>query len=307
MPSPPIRLGTRASLLAQWQANWVAARLGELGVAVELVPITTRGDQQQTATGPVAGTGLFTKEIQRELLAGRIDLAVHSLKDLPTDVAPGLGLAAVPSRASVCDVLIANRYASLEELPSGATVGTGSLRRQAQLLHVRPDLKMRDIRGNVDTRLRKLRAGNFDAIVLAQAGMERLGLADQITQVLPLEIALPAVGQGALGIEARVDDEAVRAALAPLDDPATHAAAVAERAMLADLQGGCLAPIAAWARIDGRRLVLTGRVLNPGGDRKVEAVRSAEPTQAEQLGRHVADDLKADGAMALIEEARTAS
>ena len=305
MPALQIRLGTRASLLAQWQANWVSARLRELGVVVELIPITTSGDQQQSGTGPLAGTGLFTKELQRELLAGRIDLAVHSLKDLPTDVVPGLGLAAVPARAPVCDVLIAGRWASLDELPPGAVVGTGSLRRRAQLLHVRRDLQMRDIRGNVDTRLRKLRAGEFDAIVLAQAGLERLGLADQITQVLPLDIALPAVGQGALGIESRTDDAAVRKALAALDDPATHAAATAERAMLAVLHGGCMAPIAAWARIDSAALVLTGRVLNPSGDRKIEATRSASPNQAEQLGRQVAEDLKAQGAVELIEEART--
>ena len=209
-----LRIGTRASPLAQWQTNWVAAELRQHGLSVELVNITTSGDEQQTAAGPIAGTGVFTKEIQRELLAGRIDLAVHSLKDLPTDTVPGLVLAAVPERAAVADVLVSDRFDSIESLPPGAVVGTGSLRRRAQLLHHRNDLEMRDIRGNVDTRLRKLREGHYEAIILAQAGLNRLDFTDRITQVLPLDMMLPAVGQGALGIECRDDDATTRAVLA---------------------------------------------------------------------------------------------
>ncbi len=214
MKTLQLRLGTRASLLAQWQANWVTAELRQRGFEVELVPITTSGDQQQTASGPIAGTGIFTKEIQRELLDERIDLAVHSLKDLPTETVPGLALAAVPQRAPVADALVCDRFDCLELLPPGAVVGTGSLRRRAQLLNYRPDLEMRDIRGNVDTRLRKLHEGHYEAIILAQAGLERLALAKHITQVLPLSLMLPAVGQGALGIEARAHDTATREALA---------------------------------------------------------------------------------------------
>ncbi len=286
-----LRLGTRASLLAQWQANWVTAQLREHRVSVELVNITTSGDQQQTAAGPIAGTGVFTKEIQRELLAGRIDLAVHSLKDLPTEAVPGLALAAVPQRAAVADVLVSERFASVDALPPGAVVGTGSLRRRAQLLHHRSDLAMRDIRGNVDTRLRKLREGQYEAIVLAQAGLERLGFAKHITQVLPLTLMLPAVGQGALGIETREDDAATRAALAFLDHAPTHAAVLAERAMLAALHGGCMAPIAAWGRMEGERLHLTGRVLDPAGTRKLEAESSAAAEDAQSLGQGVAEHL----------------
>jgi hydroxymethylbilane synthase len=299
-----IRLGTRASMLAQWQANWVAARLDELGIRVQLVPITTTGDQQAAPITAEGGTGIFTKEIQRELLAERIDLAVHSLKDLPTEVVPGLSLSAVPERAPVADALISTRYATFDEFPNGATVGTGSLRRRAQLLYVRPDLRMLDIRGNVDTRLRKLREGQFDAILLARAGLERLGLADQIRQVLPLDLVLPAVGQGALGLETRSDDQAVRAALAPLDHASTHAAVLAERAMLAALRGGCLAPIAAWGRIEEGQLRLTGRVLSPDGSRRLEVAEGASVADAEALGRRVADALLAQGAAGLIEQSR---
>jgi hydroxymethylbilane synthase len=302
--TPRIRLGTRASLLAQWQANWVTAQLRQQGLEVELIHITTSGDQQQTATGPVTGTGLFTKEIQRELLAGRIDLAVHSLKDLPTETVAGLTLAAVPERAPVADVLVSDRFTSLELLPPGAVVGTGSLRRRAQLLNHRDDLEMRDIRGNVDTRLRKLREGQYEAIVLAQAGLIRLELAQHITEVLPLSLMLPAVGQGALGIEARADDAATLQALAFLDHPATHAAVTAERAMLATLHGGCMAPIAAWGRMDAGQLALTGRVLDPAGTHKLEAAMTDSPDHAALLGRRVADALLEQGAAELIADCR---
>jgi hydroxymethylbilane synthase len=286
--------------LAQWQANWVAAELHRHGVSVELVNITTSGDEQQAAPAPMVGTGVFTKEIQRELLAGRIDLAVHSLKDLPTDVVPGLVLAAIPERAAVADVLVSDRFDSIDSLPPGAVVGTGSLRRRAQLLHYRNDLEMRDMRGNVDTRLRKLSEGQYEAIVLAQAGLERLGLRDHITQVLPLSLMLPAIGQGALGIETRDDDAATRTALAVLNHEPTRAAVLAERAMLAALHGGCLAPIAAWGRIESDQLRLIGRVLDPAGTRKLEAENYGAADDIESLGKRVADDLVKQGAAALI-------
>jgi hydroxymethylbilane synthase len=299
-----LRLGTRASLLAQWQAQWVAARLRELGVEVDLVPISTSGDRNQAPIGAGEGRGLFTKELQRELSACRIDLAVHSLKDLPTDEVPGLALAAVPERAPAGDALVAVKYRAIDELPRGAVVGTGSLRRRAQLLHVRGDLRVQDIRGNVDTRLRKLDAGQYEAILLAEAGLRRLGMADRIAQALPMSVMLPAVGQGALGLETRSDDAAARQALAPLDHAPTHSAVLAERALLAALQGGCLAPIAAYGRTEGDRLELIGRVLSADGVRKIEAQRTAMPAEAVELGRRVAEDLLAQGAAALIAAAR---
>jgi hydroxymethylbilane synthase len=304
-PSAPLRLGTRASALARWQADWVAAQLADRGVAVELVLISTRGDQQQQGPiGSLGGQGVFTKELQNALLDGRIDLAVHSLKDLPTDEVVGLSLAAVPERGPVGDVLV-SRGQDFHELPQGAVIGTGSLRRRAQLLHARRDLKMADLRGNVDTRLKKLEQGDYQAIVLAEAGLVRLGLADRITARLPMSLILPAVGQGALGIETRADDTIARGALAPLDHPATHAAAVAERSMLAALRGGCLAPVGAWGRTGGDGLLhLTGVVLSPDGSRRIESTYTAEPAEATDLGERVAEALIADGAAGMIAAGR---
>ena len=191
----PLRLGTRGSALARWQADWVTSCLHQRGVPVEQILITTQGDVSQQPLGAIGGQGVFTKEIQRALLAGEIDMAVHSLKDLPTDAVPGLELAAVPERESTGDVLVAGRFPGLQQLPSGARIGTGSSRRRSQLLHHRPDLDVQDIRGNLDTRLRKLDQGQYDAIVLAEAGLQRLGWQDRITEVLSREIMLPAVGQ----------------------------------------------------------------------------------------------------------------
>jgi hydroxymethylbilane synthase len=302
-----IRLGTRSSPLARWQADWVAAQLGQLGIEVELVPIVTTGDRQREPLDTLGGQGLFTKEIQRALLDRRIDLAVHSLKDLPTDEVPGLCLAAVPLRASVHDVLVCARYASLAALPPRAAVATGSLRRRAQLLHVRPDLEMKDIRGNVDTRVRKLQQGDYDALVLAEAGLQRLGLAAQIAEVLPSDVMLPAVGQGALGLESRTDDSTLRQRLEPLNHPETHAAVRAERALLAALQGGCLAPIAAWGRVEEDRLWLTGRVLSSDGVQRLEASMSAAVGEAVALGQQVAAALIAQGATHLVQAARKES
>jgi len=278
--------------------------LKDLGVEVVLVPISTTGDRQQTPIGVSTSPGLFTKEIQRALLEEHIDLAVHSLKDLPTDEVPGLRLAAVPERAPVGDAIICRRQRSLQSLPSGATVGTGSLRRRAQLLHVRPDLEMKDIRGNVDTRLRKLDESQYDAIVLAEAGLRRLGLEARITELLPIETVLPAVGQGALGLEARSDDHAVREVLRQLDHSITRASVLAERAMLAALRGGCLAPIAAWARMENDALCLTGRVIGPDGTEKLEATAHGNVDDPNGLGSRVAEELASQGAADLIRLSR---
>src|SRR5262245_54778381 len=249
-PSPArLRLGTRGSALARWQAEWVAARLSARGVAVELVPITTKGDVKTGPLGQIGGEGLFTKELQRALLERQIDLAVHSLKDLPTTPVEGLSLAAVPERESTSDVLVSAKAWRIEDLPPSAHVGTGSLRREAQLLHLRPDLIVEDIRGNIETRLRKLTDGQFDAIVLAEAGLKRLGLADRDVHIIPRSVMLPAVGQGALGIETREDDDQTQSFLQPLDHTETHQAVDAERALLAALRAGCLAPVGAWARV----------------------------------------------------------
>jgi hydroxymethylbilane synthase len=227
------------------------------------------------------------------------------LKDLPTDSVEGLVLAAVPPREEVADVLISRERLSLDGLRQRAVVGTGSLRRQAQLLHVRPDLVVQNIRGNVDTRLRKVADGECDAIVLAAAGLRRLGRASEITQILPYEIMLPAIGQGALGIEARGDHHEALALLSRLDDVSTHAAVVAERALLARLRGGCLAPVAGWCRAGKPgEILLTGAVLSPDGREKLVYEETAEPTDAEALGQRVADALLKAGAAALIEQSR---
>jgi hydroxymethylbilane synthase len=299
-----LRLGTRNSPLARWQAEWVAARLHELGVKVELVPITTQGDVKTQPLGQIGGQGLFTKEIQRALLEEQIDLAVHSLKDLPTTPVAGLSLAAVPVRESTADVLVSNIADRIESLPTAARIGTGSLRRKAQLLHLRPDLQLSDIRGNVDTRLRKLDEGQYGAIVLAEAGLKRLGLGNRIAHVIPRAVMLPAVGQGALGIEARSDDATTRANLAQLDHAATHQAVLAERSLLFALRGGCLAPVGAWGRIEEGQLHLDAVVLSGDGSQKIVAIGAANPSDAEALGQRVADDLIKQGAAELIAAAR---
>jgi hydroxymethylbilane synthase len=301
-------LGTRSSPLARWQAQFVADCLAALGHAVELVPVTTAGD---VTTGPLreaGGQGFFTKELQRALLDGRIDLAVHSLKDLPTDAVPGLALAAVPERENPADVLVCAPSigaSDLQSLPRGARVATGSTRRRAQLLNARPDLVMCDVRGNVETRLRKLDEGQFDAIVLALAGLTRLGLVKRATQILPPEVMLPAVGQGALGIETRADDDATLAMLAPLNEPNSRQCVLAERAMLAELRGGCLAPVGAWGRIEAAQLRLDGVVLSVDGRQRLMASAVGASTDAEKIGKDVARELIDQGAAQLIAAART--
>lgn len=317
--SPPtLRLATRGSKLARWQADWVAGQLRQRGHEVAIVEVTTRGDAESASPIGDIGTGAFTKEIQRAVLTGEADVAVHSLKDLPTEIVPGLVLAAVPVRESVADVVVVGGVGSRESgvgrnskgdalamLPQRARVGTGSLRRQAQLRHARPDLQVDGVRGNVDTRLAKLDTGEFDALVLAEAGLKRLGLAERITQVLSPSVMLPAVGQGALGIECRDRDAATRSALAALNDVATHAAVIAERALLAHLLGGCLAPVGAWGRVEHSQLHLTAVVLSADGRQRIEETSVAPPSDARELGRRVADALLARGAAQLIAASRS--
>jgi hydroxymethylbilane synthase len=305
MPADHLRLGTRSSPLARWQAEWVAAQLQTRGVAVQMVHITTQGDVKAGPLGQIGGQGLFTKEIQRSLLTGAVDLAVHSLKDLPTAPVEGLALAAVPPRENTSDVLIGRTASRLEDLPPGARVGTGSPRRRAQLLHFRRDLDLLEIRGNVDTRLRKLDEGEFDAIILAHAGLNRLGLAHRITQVIPPEIMLPAVGQGALGLETRASDAQTRQAIEPLNDPPSHQAVLAERTVLSALRAGCLAPVGVWARVvDDNNLILDAVVLSDDGRQRLFATGSGPLQAAEQLGQQIAAELSNQGALQLIEHAR---
>lgn len=269
-------------------------------MTIELVPITTQGDVKAGPLGQIGGMGLFTKELQRALLDNQIDLAVHSLKDLPTEPVAGLSLAAVPERESTADVLLSAKFSNLESLPQRARVGTGSLRRKAQLWHSRPDLQVEDIRGNVETRLRKLEEGEFDAIILAAAGLKRLGLADRITQVLPQSLMLPAVGQGALGIEARADDADTQQLLAPLNHENTHQAVLAERTMLLALCAGCLAPVGALALADGEQLSLQAVVLSPDGRRRIHAGAVTAANEAVYLGQIIAEELMAQGAAEMI-------
>jgi hydroxymethylbilane synthase len=307
MTSRAVRIGTRSSPLARWQANWVAHALRQHGNQVELVFITTQGDVRTGPLGQIGGQGLFTKEIQRALLSGEVDIAVHSLKDLPTAPVEGLKIGAVPEREATGDAFLSRNFASLAELPAGATIGTGSLRRQAQILNFRPDLKVADIRGNVDTRLSKLAAGDYHAIILAEAGLRRLELAEHIREVLPQSIMLPAVGQGALGIEIREDDITTQQVVAVLNHAATFAAVTAERAMLAELRGGCLAPVGAFARLEAAQLVLSGVVLNVNGSQKLSVEQSTTLELAADLGRAVAQQLRAQGADELIATSRSTS
>lgn len=298
-----LRIGTRRSPLALWQAHHVTAllRAAHPGLAVELIEIETAGDQVQTVPlTQLGGDGAFTKAIQHALLERRVDVAVHSLKDLPTFAVAGLVLAAVPERGPTGDALVSVKHRSFAALPAGAVVATSSLRRKAQLLHRRPDLQLVDIRGNVETRLRKLVEQSLDATVLAEAGLVRLGLAERITEVLDPAWMLPAVGQGALGLECRADDPHALAALAPLDHPPTHAAVRAERALLRGLGGGCHVPIAARTERAGTALTLHGRVLAPDGSRCLDRSRTGPADEAERLGQAVAAELWAAGADALL-------
>ncbi len=305
MSVPHIRIGTRASQLAQWQAKWVAKQLRSQGATVELVDIVTSGDTEQS--GPVAGLGVqgvFTKEVQSAVLESRADVAVHSLKDLPTEAIADLVLAAVPERENVADALVTAAADSLAALPQGARVGTGSLRRQSQLKSLRPDLEVVGIRGNVDTRLRKLDEGEYDAILLAAAGLRRLGWGERITEFLEPPRMLPAPGQGALGIECRANDAEVCELLARMNHAETRAAVDAERSMLALLHGGCSVPVGAWGRTENGRLVLDGLVGNLDGTQILRATASGDPSAAIEVGQRVAEQLLDQGAAETIAAAR---
>jgi hydroxymethylbilane synthase len=305
--SPRVRIGTRGSPLARWQADWVAANLRQLGAETELIVIKTEGDVRSGPIAQIGGQGVFTKEIQRALIDSRVDIAVHSLKDLPTEPVSGLRLGAVPPRAVPSDVLVARSAYTLATLPLGARIGTGSNRRRAQLLHHRPDLVVEPVRGNLETRLRKLDEAQTDALVLAEAGLRRLGLEDRIGFVFPSTVMLPAVGQGAIGVEIRAEDQSTQQTIAPLDDPSSHAAVVAERAALAGLRGGCLAPIGALGHVESGELTLDVVVLSPDGRQRIAASDTAGPDEAEALGQRVADQLLAQGAGALIDSSRKGS
>lgn len=304
-PIPRIRIGTRGSKLARWQAEWVAHELRNRGVEVKVVTLQTQGDVQEGPLSAGGGVGLFTKEIQRALLAGEVDLAVHSLKDLPTEPVEGLSLAAIPPRETVSDVLFTTSGGDLASLPQNASVGTGSIRRMAQLLNRRPDLKITAIRGNVETRLAKLDASEYDAIILAQAGVKRLELlVERPHWVIPTSVMLPAVGQGALGLETRTGDLATRKAVEGINHTESWAAVLAERALLARLRAGCLAPVGAWARDDEGVLRLDAVVLSPDGKNRIVSSSWGDPKHPAALGVEVAHGLIAQGAMELIAGAK---
>ncbi|MCC6347102.1 MAG: hydroxymethylbilane synthase [Nitrospirales bacterium] len=305
-----IVIGTRGSKLALWQAEWVRAELEKRnpGLAIELNEIKTTGDRiLDVPLAKVGGKGLFVKEIEEALLNGGADLAVHSMKDVPTDLPEGLHLAVICEREDPRDAFITGGNGAVTAktfagLPQGAVVGTSSLRRACQLLHVRPDLRIAQLRGNLDTRLRKLDEGQFDAIILAAAGVKRLGWAQRITETIPPEVSLPAIGQGAVGIECRKDDPFINALISPLDHPVTSVCVRAERALLKRLEGGCQVPIAAHARLVDGRMVMEGLVGSAAGDRVIRDRIEGSPSEAEALGIRLAETLLARGAKEILDE-----
>lgn len=300
-----LRLGTRKSPLAMAQSGMMARALeaAHTGLTVEMITITTQGDRStDRPLTEIGGAGLFVKELEQALLDDRVDLAVHSLKDLPTEEAPGLTVHAVPLRAPAFDALITTDGRALEDLPPGARVGTGSPRRRVQLMARRPDLQLMDLRGNIDTRLGRLDAGDFDAIILAAAGLERLGVADgRKWRALTPDVMIPAVGQGCLALQGRTDDARVREALLALDHADSHAAALAERALLKGLGGGCLAPIAAFATVDEEGTLTLQGLVGRLSDGFIVKDRVRGPrAEAEALGARLAAQLKDHGAADLL-------
>jgi hydroxymethylbilane synthase len=304
-------IGTRGSKLALWQAEWVKSELQRMnpGLEVELNKIKTTGDKiLDVPLAQVGGKGLFVKEIEEALLRGEADLAVHSMKDVPTEFPEGLHLAVICEREDPRDAFLSQlqngqfRIPGFADLPLGAAVGTSSLRRSCQLLNMRPDIKIVQLRGNLDTRIRKLDEGQFDAIILAAAGVKRLGWADRITEVISPETSLPAIGQGAIGIECRTADEFINTLIAPLNHADSSASVRAERACLKRLEGGCQVPIAAHARIEGGKIVLDGLVGSISGDRIVRAHAEGDRKDAEPLGIKLAEDLLSRGADKILSE-----
>lgn len=297
-----LTFATRPSALARWQTDWVIRALQQAHPGLECTTkiITTQGDRVLDKALPeIGGKGLFTQELESELLSGQVDCAVHSLKDLPVESPDGLVIAAIPERAEVRDVLISAHGYTLDTLPQGAVVGTSSRRRAAQLLHLRPDLRIENLRGNVDTRLRKALEGRYDAVIMAAAGLSRLGLEKAVTQYLPLEAMLPAPGQGALAVQCRAADQETRRYLATIDHMPTRRAVTAERAFLQGLGGGCALPIAAFAEVTPTgRLHLIGRVLSPDGQEMIEVQGEADDALA--LGHELAQQALSWGARRLL-------
>jgi hydroxymethylbilane synthase len=297
----PLRIGTRASALARWQAENVGAQLAALGSPAELVFIRTTGDRDsESSLRNMGGKGVFIKELEDALLDGRVDLAVHSMKDVPTELPVGLSLAAVCERADVRDALVSRDSLGFDRLPKGAVVGTTSLRRQAQLRIRRPDLRMTNLRGNVDTRLAKVARGDCDAVVLAKAGLDRLGMSDRITEVLSTDLCLPAAGQGAIGIEARADDADLLSILRKVNHIETQVAVEAERSILAGLQGGCQVPVGVWARKEEREFVIEACVLAADGSESIRVRRAGAPRDADDLARQITAALLDSGAERLL-------
>jgi len=297
----PLRIGSRGSQLALWQANHIAALLRERGHEVEREIIKTTGDKiTNVALAKVGIKGMFTKEIEEALAEGRVDLAVHSLKDLPTEVSAGFEIAAITKREDPRDVFCSRKFASIDDLPHRARVGTSSLRRQAQLKALRPDLEICPLRGNVDTRLRKLESGEYDAIILAAAGLNRLGKIEVVKQVIPVDMMCPAAGQGALAIEIRAGDVATRQHLSFLDDSAARATTNCERALLSKLGGGCQVPIGALAQARNGHLHLDAIVAYPDGSKVLRESRDGEDPV--QLGNEVGNTLLRRGGDAILEE-----
>jgi len=294
-----LTIGSRGSQLALWQAHWIQARLQELGQESRIEIIKTTGDKiTDVALSEVGSKGLFTKEIEEALLAGAIDLAVHSLKDMPTDLPGGLTLAAIPVREDPRDALVGRAF---EDLAPGARVGTGSLRRAAQLRARRPDLRIEDIRGNVDTRLRKLDEGRYDAIVLAAAGLRRLGWEDRITELFNPSVMCPAVGQGALAVETRDDGGSAFHIAERLEHAETRAAATAERAVLAALGGGCQAPMGSYAYVNDAILYVIGLIISPDGSKLIRHAKHGSIAEAAALGHALAEQLLAEGGREILD------
>lgn len=311
MENKKIVIGTRGSKLALWQAEHIQSELQKRhpGVTIELNTIKTTGDKiLDVPLAQVGGKGLFVKEIEEALLQQEADIAVHSMKDVPTEFPEGLHLAVICAREDPRDALISRMrnahflIRTFHELPQGAKIGTSSLRRSCQLLSVRPDLNIMQLRGNLGTRLRKLDEGHFDAIILAAAGVKRLGLHDRITEILPLEVSLPAIGQGAIGIECRRADAFINALIAPLNHEETSICVKAERAFLKKLEGGCQVPIAAYARLAGGRILMDGLVGSIAGDRIIKAHGEGRPENAESLGIGLAEDILGRGAKEILDE-----
>ena len=296
-----LRIGTRGSMLAKWQAESVRKQLfAATGMEAEIVIIKTSGDKMQQAPLTQIGVkGIFIKELEEALLEESIDLVVHSVKDVPTDLPSRLIFPAVCRRDDVRDCLVGSTLANLRQR---ARVGTSSLRRQAQLKHLRPDLDLRDLRGNVDTRLRKVESGEYEAVMVAKAGLDRLGLSQRISEVLSPEVCMPAVGQGAIAVECRLMDTEAADLLAPLDDAETRTAIIAERALLSALHGGCQVPMGAWARIERNELLLDACVCSVHASQYVKERATAPPDQAAQLGEHMARVLIEAGAQSILEE-----